>query len=136
MRRLEDTLLLLAGQDPAIDSEELIERIERHLSQEDVPVVARDGSSIMQTEARPRQTMPLRPAKRGWVTAVALLAVIAAIGIPVWLFGGEDGAPVVSEPEAPVVSEPEAPFSWGEDIHEWVTPNEMKDMLDRVSRRR
>lgn len=127
MQRLEDTLLLLAGQDPAIDSKELIERIERHLSQEAVQVVARDGSSIMQTEVRPHQTMPLRPARRGWVAAVALLAVIAAIGIPVWLFGGDDGAPVVSEPEAP--------FSWGDDIYEWVTPDEMKDMFDHLSRR-
>lgn len=124
MRQLEETLLLLAGQDPAIDSEELIDRIELHLSEENVPVVAGDRSSIMQTGVRRPQTAPPRRLKKASLLAAAVLAVVAAIGTPLWLLGG-DG------PED-AVSEPEGVFSWGEgrldweDILDWVTAEEMK----------
>jgi hypothetical protein len=129
MRRLDETLLLLAGQDPSIDSDELIDRLERHLSEGIVPVVARDGSSIMQPEARPRQTSPPQPSRKVWVFAAALLAVVAAIGIPMWLLGGEDPQDVASDSDAV--------FSWrdGDDISAWVTVDEMKAMFGTLTKR-
>jgi hypothetical protein len=125
MRRLEETLLLLARQDPSVDTEELSDRIERQMSEERVPVVARNKSSIMHTEVRPPRAVPVRGSRKVWLLAAAVLAVIATIGTPLWLLGGEnpDGA----------VSEPEPVFSWGDDIFEWVTADEMEVVFESLS---
>jgi hypothetical protein len=129
MRQLEETLRLLAGQDYSIDPEELIERIEQDMSEEGVPVVARDGNSIMQTEVKLPQTAPERPSKRVWQFAAAMLAVVATIGAPLWLLGGENAEDVVSEPEAV--------YSWGDgdDVSAWVTVDEMMAMFETLSKR-
>lgn len=90
---------------PAIDAEELIDR--------------------MQTVSGPPQTTPPRRLKKAWLLAAAVLAAVAAIGTPMWLFGGEG-------PED-AASEPEAVFSWGEDIRKWVTAEELKAVLESAT---
>lgn len=126
MRQLEETLLLLADQDPSVDPGQLIDRIERDLTEEGVPVVALDGRRTMQTRERPQVTIQPRRARKAWVFAAGLVAAVAAIAIPVWLFGGEGGGEVFSEPRAV--------FTWGEDLSEWVTEEEMAQALADVVR--
>ena len=153
MRQLEEALHLIAGQDRSVDTKELIDRVEQQISQEGVPVVAMDRNRTMQTQEKPRQITQTRLPKRVWVFAAALAAVVMAIGIPVWLFGGED-AETVTEPVAattttagevettldtadtvPVPTEPTTVFSWSDDLSEWVTEDEMTDLLEDLSTR-
>lgn len=98
MRQLEETLLLLAGQDQPVDPDQLIHRIEQDLSAEDVPVVAWDERRMAQTNKRTRLETQPRPSSKAWVVAVAAAAIVAAIGIPLWLVPGAEPEVIVSEP--------------------------------------
>jgi WD40 repeat protein len=97
MRQLEETLLLLAEQDPLADTEDLVRRIERSLSEEDVPVVAGDGRRIMQTIDKAPPTTEPGPQMKPLAFVVAAVAVLIAIALPAWLLGGSGPEDVVAE---------------------------------------
>lgn len=84
MRQLEETLHLLAGQDAGIDPGALIDRIERILSEEGVPVVPSNRKRV----TRPRETKRYRPWNSGWAFGAAMIAVVTAIAVPVWFLRG------------------------------------------------
>lgn len=154
MRQLEEALQLLAGQDQAVDPGELITGIEQELSHEGVPVVSIDGSRVVGTGLEPPGITDRRIRKTAWVFAAALAAVVMAIGIPTWMFGGEEpdtaGEPVVAttttttveveaavspETTASVPTEPTTVYSWVFDLSNWVTEDEMTVLLEDLSRR-
>jgi hypothetical protein len=127
MQQLEETLSLLAGQDQSIDTDELIDRIERHLSSEGVPVVAGDGVSLAHAAFELDETTPRRLPRSAWAFAAAVVVVIAVVGIPVWLLGWNGPVDVASDSEAV--------FSWGDDISEWVTPEELELVFESLAMR-
>jgi len=122
MRQLEDALDLLAGQDPPIDTTEMIDSIEQHLSQGGVPVVAWNGSRTMQIQEKPRQITQRRLSKSVWVFAAALAAAVMAIGIPLWLLGRSSVQDVAST-SAEV-------FDFSQDsMCDWFTAEEMNQIV-------
>jgi len=126
MRQLEETLYLLAGQDPPVDTAVLIDRIEQDLTEEGVPAVAIDGSRIMHAQAKPSEKTLRRPTRRRWVFAAALIATAMAIGTSGWLFGGDNPEDVVS---APVFDMQTDSFC------EWFTADDMNEILATAQQR-
>lgn len=128
MRQLEETLLLLADQDPPVDPGHLIDRIERDLIGEGVPIVALDGRRTMQTRERPQVTTQPRRARKAWAFAAALVAAAAVVGIPVWLLSSD----VTNE----VASPPMDVFDLATDrFCDWVTADDMTEAVAAAQRR-
>jgi hypothetical protein len=107
MRRLEEILHDLAEQDERLPTSELITRIERRLSGEnDIPVVAIDGRSEMDTHKNTRQTQ-----RRRWVPALvaagAALLVLLVVGLPILFFNDDES--IVANQSTTTVAETTAP---------------------------
>ena len=123
MRQLEGALHLLAEQDPSVDPDELVTRIEWSLSAEGVPVVALQRGRIMQTREKPLDTTRRGVPRRAWVVAAALAAITMAIGVAVLLFGGGEPGDVVSAPVAVFDLQTDSLCDWftAEDLNEIFT---------------
>lgn len=127
MRRLEEALQLLAGQDGFIDPEELIDRIEQSLSDDGVPLIARERSQVMQTQEKRLQKTRRVASSRAWILAAVLMTVVVAIGVPVWLLGR-------TEPQD-VIRRPGAVFGMRSDSCEWFTPEDMNRIVADAQQR-
>lgn len=143
MRQLDETLNLLAEQDPSIDTADLIMRLERRLATEGAPVVAVGTSDDHQPKTTtPADFLRLR-SRRTWALAAGFVAAALIIGLPLWLAGGTDprvgDQDVVSTPlEAPdvpgsdrgVLGQPTEVFELATDsLCDWFTADDLNEIV-------
>jgi len=152
MRQLEETLLILAGQDQPVDPQDLIDKIEQDLRGEDRPVVGMSPTPPKWEAPHATRRSP----RRGALAFVAAALAALAIGLPVWILG-RTSTPDVATTTQPVTTTtqattttsqpavtttqpgavaPTGAFDLGTDSFcEWISPGTMTTILSIAQKR-